>query len=141
MKIFGFFGVFSSAQELEFDLSRFNITSTRSNVLKAFWDVGSDVHTAAVFADEYDYMYSTTYYSTIFVNGSWEYGCWGQIKDDEISPGYGEPVDEIDHLFRDWKRCRECLDLDFGREIFFVSDYWHLRNVFYRVTIIVLFFE
>ena len=135
MKIFGFFGVFSSAQELEFDPSGLNHTSTKSSVNLS--NSGQDLFTAAFFAEKYASFFKKThlYETTIYVSNSWEYGCWGQTKDDELSTGYGEPVDEIDHLFRDWKRCRECIDLDFGREAFSLDDFDFWIAFYYVVKI------
>ena len=37
----------------------------------------------------------------------WKYGCWGQINEEEVQSGLGEPIDAIDRVFQSWKRCQD----------------------------------
>ena len=101
MKIFVFFGVFSSAQEFKFDLSRINDTRTRSSSL---------VTVSNLIAEDYARFSGKPEYN----KRDWSYGCWGQINKDEVQSGLDEPLDEIDRAFQNWKRCQECRNLDFG---------------------------
>jgi len=112
MKIFGFFGLLSSAQEVKFDVSRRNTRLDNSinltNLMAAVY---------AEYASEWEYVMSN-----FFNEKEWKYGCWGQINGNEIQAGIGEPLDAIDYHFRKWKRCRECINLDFSSSS--TDDIW-----------------
>jgi len=116
MKIFGLFGTLSAAKEFKFDLSRLNDTSTRRAV-----DISNIMLVSSMIANSYAYLADKPELVTIFetkINKNdknvWEYGCWGQVNQDEIQSGLGEPLDSFDSAFQNWKRCQECRSLDFG---------------------------
>jgi len=109
MKIFGVFGVLSSAEEFKFDMSRLNDTSTRSSNIITLSNLMAEDY--ARFACKPDYN-----------KREWNYGCWGQINEEEVQSGLGEPLDAIDRVFQSWKRCQECRNLDFGSSS--LSDYF-----------------
>ena len=114
MKIFGFFGVLAIAQEHKLNLRMLNDTRPRSiNIISMTNIMGHD----------YAYMADKPELADIFrENSLWKYGCWGQTNDDKIQSGLGEPLDAIDQLFQDWKKCTECTNLDFGSSS--LSDYF-----------------
>jgi len=115
MKIFGFFGLLSSAQEVNFDLSRLNNRRTNSiiltNRLAAIYAINTGISS-----------YGEYVMSNFFGDKEWKYGCWGQINGEEIPSGLGEPLDPIDQLFHDWKKCSECINLDFSSSS--MDDFW-----------------
>ena len=89
MKILGVFGVLSSAEEFKFDMSRLNDTSTRSSNIITVSNLMAEDY--ARFAGKPDYNKRV-----------WKYGCWGQINEEKVQSGLGEPLDAIDRVFQSW---------------------------------------
>ena len=110
MKLFGFLAVFSSAKEVEFDLT-FDSSRTGTN------NVNQNVMFYAQAAG-IDFLQ--------FNDKQWQYGCWGQVSGAEARPGHGEALDVIDQLFQNWHKCKECMDIDF-------EDTCDIDNVAYEV--------
>jgi len=110
MKLFGFLAVFSSAKEVEFD---FNFETSRTGTNNVNQNVMFYAQMAGI-----DFIQ--------FSNKEWQYGCHGQISGAEARPGHGEALDVIDQLFQDWRRCKECMDIDF-------EDTCDIDNVAYEV--------
>jgi hypothetical protein len=120
-----------NAKNEDFRIFRSKLKETSARSFHRLWS-------PFVFAADYDSRAKNTdlwivIAPFIYKERQWNYGCWGQINDDEVQSGLGEPLDEIGNAFKVGKRCEECRNADFGISIADDTMEFMVRMFYFRL--------